>query len=233
MCLAVPPFLPFPGLSPPPHAFWTQKPVFGDGCLPVDRCRAGVRRFFVGGRPTRTARAGRLWPRGERSASSKRWAAAGLIGLYAVALAGFYALGVVRAQVLWVLAGLAAAGFAVFGAVFRFGLQRKRRLRHVKPKEGGRNEVVIDQAIAIGDTAVGGLVGTHWPRVPVATGCSREPQTIADARGPREGRSGRQVVEVRVSKVAQSRRSAGALCVAHRRSHPPRSGLRRLSAASL
>ena len=196
-------------------------------------CRAGVRRFFVGGRPTWTARAGRLWRRGERSASSKWWAAAGLIGLYAVALAGFYALGVVRAQVLWVLAGLAAAGFAVFGAVFRLGLQRKRRLRPVKPKEGGRNEVVIDQAIAIGDTAVGGLVGTHWPRVPVATGCSREPQTIADARGPREGRSGRQVVEVRVSKVAQSRRSAGAWCVAHRRSHPPRSGLRRLSAASL
>ena len=130
-------------------------------------------------------------------------------------------------------AGLTAAGFAVFGAVFRLGLQRKRRLRPVKPKEGGRNEVVIDQAIAIGDTAVGGLVGTHWPRVPVATGCSREPQTIADARGPREGRSGRQVVEVRVSKVAQSRRSAGAWCVAHRRSHPPRSGLRRLSAASL
>ena len=164
---------------------------------------------------------------------AKWWAVAGLIGLYAAALAGFYALGVVWIQVLRALAGLAAAGFAVFGAVFRLGLQRKRRLRPVKPKEGGRNEVVIDQAIAIGDTAVGGLVGPRWPRVPVATGCSREPQTIADARGPREGRSGRQVVEVRVSKVAQSRRSAGAWCVAHRRSHPPRSGLRRLSAASL
>ena len=183
-------------------------------------------------RPGRRALDG-FGPRGERIPSSKWWAVAGLIGLYAAALAGFYALGVVGAKVLWVLAGLTAAGFAVFGAVFRSGLQRKRRLRPVKPKEGGRNEVVIDQAIAIGDTAVGGLVGTHWPRVPVATGCSREPQTIADARGPREGRSGRQVVEVRVSKVAQSRRSAGAWCVAHRRSHPPRSGLRRLSAASL
>ena len=113
---------------------------------------------------------GGFGPRGERSASSKWWAAAGLIGLYAVALAGFYALGVVRAQVLWVLAGLAAAGFAVFGAVFRFGLQRKRRLRPVKPKEGGRNEVVIDQAIAMRDIADGGLVGPRWPRVPVAAG---------------------------------------------------------------
>ena len=56
---------------------------------------------------------------------------AGLIGLYALALAGFYVLGVVGAQVLWVLAGLTAAGFAVFGAVFRLGLQRQLRLRHL------------------------------------------------------------------------------------------------------
>ena len=120
-------------------------------------------------RPGRRALDG-FGPRGERSASSKWWAVAGLIGLYAVALTGFYALGVVGAQVLWVLAGLTAAGFAVFGAVFRFGLQRKRRLRHVKPKEGVRNQVVIDQAIAMRDIADGGLVGPRWPRVPVAAG---------------------------------------------------------------
>mgnify|MGYP006877054924 FL=1 len=78
-------------------------------------------------RPGRRALDG-FGPRGERSASSKWWAVAGLIGLYAVALAGFYALGVVGAQVLWVLAGLTAAGFAVF----RSGLQRKLRLRHLK-----------------------------------------------------------------------------------------------------
>lgn len=89
-------------------------------------------------------RAGRLWPRGERSASSKWWAVAGLIGLYAVALAGFYALGVVGAQVLWVLAGLTAAGFAVFGAVFRLGLQRQLRLRHLK--------------LGIVTTAIGGML---------------------------------------------------------------------------
>ena len=71
-------------------------------------------------RPGRRAVDG-FGPRGERSASSKWWAVAGLIGLYAVALAGFYALGVVGAHVLWVLAGLTAAGFAVFGAVFRLG----------------------------------------------------------------------------------------------------------------
>ena len=71
-------------------------------------------------------------PPGECSASSKWWAVAGLVGLYAVALAGFYALGVVAAQVLWVLAGLTAEGFAVFDAVFRSGLQRKLRLRHLK-----------------------------------------------------------------------------------------------------
>ena len=69
---------------------------------------------------------------------------AGLIGLYAVALAGFYALGVVDAQVLWVLAGLTAAGFAVFGAVFRSGLQRKLRLRHLK--------------LGIVTTAIGGML---------------------------------------------------------------------------
>ena len=69
---------------------------------------------------------------------------AGLIGLYAVALAGFYALGVVGAHVLWVLAGLTAAGFAVFGAVFRSGLQRKLRLRHLK--------------LGIVTTAIGGML---------------------------------------------------------------------------
>ena len=69
---------------------------------------------------------------------------AGLIGLYAVALAGFYALGVVGAQVLWVLAGLTAAGFAVFGAVFRSGLQRQLRLRHLK--------------LGIVTTAIGGML---------------------------------------------------------------------------
>ena len=37
-------------------------------------------------------------------------------------------------------------------------------------KEGGRNQVVIDQAIAMRDTADGGLVGPRWPRVPVAAG---------------------------------------------------------------
>ena len=69
---------------------------------------------------------------------------AGLIGLYAVALAGFYALGVVGAHVLWVLAGLTAAGFAVFGAVFRLGLQRQLRLRHLK--------------LGIVTTAIGGML---------------------------------------------------------------------------
>eukprot|EP01030_Chromulinospumella_sphaerica_P000159 gene159-161_t len=94
-------------------------------------------------RPGRRALDG-FGPRGERSASSKWWAVAGLIGLYAVALAGFYALGVVGAQVLWVLAGLTAAGFAVFGAVFRSGLQRKLRLRHLK--------------LGIVTTAIGGML---------------------------------------------------------------------------
>ena len=101
---------------------------------------------------------------------AKCWAVAGLIGLYAVDLAGFYALGVVGVQVLQALAGLGAAGLAVFGAVFRLSLQRKRRLRHVKPKEGVRNQVGIDQAIAMRDIADGGLVGPRWPRVPVAAG---------------------------------------------------------------
>ena len=55
-----------------------------------------------------------------------------------------YALGVVRAQVLWVLAGLTAAGFAVFGAVFRLGLQRQLRLRHLK--------------LGIVTTAIGGML---------------------------------------------------------------------------
>ena len=94
-------------------------------------------------RPGRRAVDG-FGPRGERSASSKWWAVAGLIGLYAVALAGFYALGVVDAQVLWVLAGLTAAGFAVFGAVFRLGLQRQLRLRHLK--------------LGIVTTAIGGML---------------------------------------------------------------------------
>lgn len=94
-------------------------------------------------RPGRRALDG-FGPRGERSASSKWWAVAGLIGLYALALAGFYALGVVGAQVLWVLAGLTAAGFAVFGAVFRSGLQRKLRLRHLK--------------LGIVTTAIGGML---------------------------------------------------------------------------
>ena len=94
-------------------------------------------------RPGRRALDG-FGPRGERSASSKWWAVAGLIGLYAVALAGFYALGVVGAHVLWVLAGLTAAGFAVFGAVFRLGLQRQLRLRHLK--------------LGIVTTAIGGML---------------------------------------------------------------------------
>ena len=94
-------------------------------------------------RPGRRALDG-FGPRGERSASSKWWAVAGLIGLYALALAGFYALGVVGAQVLWVLAGLTAAGFAVFGAVFRSGLQRQLRLRHLK--------------LGIVTTAIGGML---------------------------------------------------------------------------
>ena len=94
-------------------------------------------------RPGRRALDG-FGPRGERSASSKWWAVAGLIGLYAVALTGFYALGVVGAQVLWVLAGLTAAGFAMFDAVFRSGLQRKLRLRHLK--------------LGIVTTAIGGML---------------------------------------------------------------------------
>ena len=98
-------------------------------------------------RPGRRALDG-FGPRGERSASSKWRAVAGLIGLYAVALTGFYALGVVGAQVLWVLAGLTAAGFAVFGAVFRSGLQRKLRLRHLK--------------LGIVTTAIGGMLAVFY-----------------------------------------------------------------------
>ena len=75
---------------------------------------------------------------------AKWWAVAGLIGLYAAALAGFYALGVVWIQVLRALAGLAAAGFAVFGAVCRLGLQRQLRLRHLK--------------LGIVTTAIGGML---------------------------------------------------------------------------
>ncbi len=120
-------------------------------------------------RPGRRALVG-FGRRGELGACAKWWAVAGLIALYAVDLAGFYALGVVGVQVLQALAGLGAAGLAVFGAVFRLSLQRKRRLRHVKPKEGVRNQVGIDQAIAMRDIADGGLVGPRWPRVPVAAG---------------------------------------------------------------
>lgn len=82
-------------------------------------------------RPGRRALDG-FGSRAGRSAPSKWRAVAGLIGLYAVALTGFYALGVVGAQVLWVLGGLAASGFAVFGALIRSGLRRKLRLRHLR-----------------------------------------------------------------------------------------------------
>jgi diguanylate cyclase len=82
-------------------------------------------------RPGRRALDG-FGSRAGRSAPSKWWAVAGLIGLYAVALTGFYALGVVGAQVLWVLGGLAASGFAVFGALIRSGLRHRLRLRHLR-----------------------------------------------------------------------------------------------------
>lgn len=71
-------------------------------------------------------------PRGERGGRGKWWAVAGLISLYALALAGFYAMGMVGAEVLGVLAALTVAGFMVFWIVFRSGTHDKFRMRHLK-----------------------------------------------------------------------------------------------------
>ncbi|MFY3386942.1 diguanylate cyclase [Paracidovorax sp. MALMAid1276] len=72
---------------------------------------------------------------GERPAPGavRDWRAAGsLIALYAAALAGFWALGMVEADVLVALLAMVAAGAAVFGAASRTEWMRKMRHRHIK-----------------------------------------------------------------------------------------------------
>lgn len=83
-------------------------------------------------RPARRALDG-VGSRGGRSSARQQWLQAlALIGLYGLALLGFYLLGAVGLRELAVLAGLTAVGCAVFWAVFRFGLYRKLRHRHLK-----------------------------------------------------------------------------------------------------
>ena len=81
-------------------------------------------------RPARRAMDG-LGPRAGRSAAQQWRQVLALIGLYAAALAGFYALGVVDAPVLAVLAAWVGGGCAAFWAVFRAGLHQGLRHRHI------------------------------------------------------------------------------------------------------
>jgi diguanylate cyclase (GGDEF)-like protein len=88
---------------------------------------------------------------GARSGSSVRqqWLqAGGLIGLHALAMAGFYGLGVVGLRELAVLAGLGAVGCSAFWAVFRTGLYKKLRHRQLK--------------LAMVCTALGSLLGIFY-----------------------------------------------------------------------
>ncbi|MBV7541305.1 diguanylate cyclase [Acidovorax sp. sic0104] len=84
-------------------------------------------------RPGRRAMDG-LGPQGGRGASAaQQWLQVlGLIGAYALALGGFYALGAVDAQVLAVLAGLAGLSCLAFWGVFAIGWHQKLRHRHLK-----------------------------------------------------------------------------------------------------
>ncbi|MBV7455876.1 GGDEF domain-containing protein [Acidovorax sp. sif1233] len=82
-------------------------------------------------RPARRAMDG-LGPRSGRSAGQKWRLAGGLIGLYVLAMAGFYALGMVDVQVLAVLVVLAVLGCGAFWGIFSSGLHKKVRHRHLK-----------------------------------------------------------------------------------------------------
>lgn len=82
-------------------------------------------------RPARRATDG-MGPRAARSPAQEWLLAGGLIGLYAVALAGCYAMGLVERQVLAVLGGLVTLGGGVFWGIFSSGIYRKIRHRNLK-----------------------------------------------------------------------------------------------------
>ena len=72
---------------------------------------------------------------GSRGSSNVRqqWLQAGaLIGLYVLTVVGFYVVGVVELQVLALVGALVSSGCAAFWCVFRTGLYKKLRHRHVK-----------------------------------------------------------------------------------------------------
>jgi len=82
-------------------------------------------------RPARRAMDG-LAPPGGPGARRQWRLAVGLIGLYALAMVVFYALGVVEATVLAAVTALAALGCLVFWIALRAGVHEKVRHRHVK-----------------------------------------------------------------------------------------------------
>ncbi len=98
-------------------------------------------------RPARRALDG-LGERSQTGASRDWRAAGGLIGLYGLALVGFWALGMVEAEVLGVLVGMIAVGSAGFWALAHSGLVRKMRHRHIK--------------LAIVATALTGMLGIYY-----------------------------------------------------------------------
>jgi diguanylate cyclase (GGDEF)-like protein len=69
---------------------------------------------------------------GERSVRQQWLQAGSLIGLYSLAMVGFYLLGVVDLPDLAALAALIALGCGTFWAVFRSGLHKKVRHRHIR-----------------------------------------------------------------------------------------------------
>jgi hypothetical protein len=69
---------------------------------------------------------------GERSVRQQWLQAGSLIGLYSLAMLGFYLLGVVDLRDLAALAALIALGCGTFWAVFRSGLHKKVRHRHIR-----------------------------------------------------------------------------------------------------
>jgi len=82
-------------------------------------------------RPARRALDG-MGPRSGRTAREKWLLAAGLMGLYALAMLGFCALGMVDLQVLAVLGVLVAVVCATFWGIFNTGLHKNVRHRHLK-----------------------------------------------------------------------------------------------------
>ncbi|RYF39122.1 MAG: diguanylate cyclase, partial [Comamonadaceae bacterium] len=82
-------------------------------------------------RPARRAMDG-LGPQGARSVGQQWVQVLGLIALHTLAMLAFYALDMVDAKVLGVLAGMIGLGCGVFWIVFRTGLHQKLRHRHIK-----------------------------------------------------------------------------------------------------